>query len=224
MAGGSLMSAFITFEGIDGVGKSTQIALLAEALRALDIEVVSIREPGSSRVSEAVRALVLDPELGEMTSRTELFLYEAARAQVTDEVIRPALAAGKVVLCDRYYDSTSAYQGCARGLGLAEVELLNSAAAAGLVPDSTILLDIAAESGLSRAAQSAKPDRLEGEGLDFYRRVRRGFLDLAARYPERIHVVDASRGRSEIAAEIRAILRGIFPGLDALASLNPEQL
>ena len=192
----------ITFEGGEGTGKSTQIALLAERLRESGHIVVTLREPGGTSVGEAVRAVVLDTEHVTMNPRAELLLYEAARAQLVDEVIRPALDRGVIVLCDRYRDSSTAYQGHARGLSLEMVRDLNHAATGGLVPDLTILLDIDPLEGLRRATKSAVADRLESEDLAFHERVREGFLAIARAEPERVKVVDATLAPQVIADRV----------------------
>ena len=205
------MSArFITFEGGEGVGKSTQIELLATALRKAGYTVLTLREPGGRPISEAIRSILLDPENTELSPRTELLLYEAARAQLVDEVIAPALACGTVVLCDRFFDSTTAYQGYARGLDRAEIQTLNLFATGDLVPTRTIVLDLPPEKGLSRATIH-KADRLERESLTFHKKVRDGFLALAEAEPHRVRVVDADNTPEQIAVEIRAQLSDVFP-------------
>ncbi len=178
-AGATATGTFITFEGGEGTGKSTQIRLLAERLEAAGLTVRALREPGGTVVGEAVRRILLDPDHAELGVSTEILLYEASRAQLVDEVIRPALEAGEVVLCDRFFDSTTAYQGYARGIDLARIDALNAAATGGLVPDRTLVLDIDPAIGIRRAtAESA--DRLEAEDLGFHVRVRDGFLAIAA--------------------------------------------
>lgn len=196
----------ITFEGGEGTGKSTQIGLLAERLRRTGRVVVTLREPGGTAVGEAVRAVLLDTEHVTMSARAELLLYAAARAQLVEEVIVPALARGEVVLCDRYRDSSTAYQGHARGLALDMVRELNHAATGGLVPDLTILLDIDPSVGLQRATKSAAADRLESEDLAFHERVREGFLAIAESEPGRVKVVDAALTPEEIAERIGALV------------------
>ena len=198
----------ITFEGGEGVGKSTQIRMLADRLRAAGHDVLAVREPGGSRISEKIRALLLDTDNDAMDATTELFLYEAARAQVVGELIEPALAAGKVVLCDRYYDSTTAYQGYGRGLDLEVIEQLNRAAAGRAIPARTVILDLSTERGLFRATKGGA-DRVESAGLEFHERVREGFLAIAEREPDRVRVVDASGSREETAAQISAALFGL---------------
>jgi len=163
-------------------------------------------------MSEAIRDILLDPENTALTSRAELFLYEAARAQLTQEVIQPALDAGTVVLCDRFFDSTTAYQGYARNLDIDEVQALNLVATDGLVPTRTIVLDIAPEEGLRRATKDTA-DRLEREALSFHKRVRDGFLAIAAGEPQRVRVVDANQVPEQVAADVQAHLSDLFPGL-----------
>lgn len=198
----------ITFEGGEGVGKSTQIRMLADRLRAAGHDVLAVREPGGSRISEKIRALLLDTDNDAMDATTELFLYEAARAQVVGELIEPALAAGKVVLCDRYYDSTTAYQGYGRGLDLEVIDQLNRAAAGRAIPARTVVLDLSTERGLFRATKGGA-DRVESAGLEFHERVREGFLAIAEREPDRVRVVDASGSREETAAQIDSALFGL---------------
>ncbi len=176
---------FVTFEGVDGAGKTTQIALLRAALERDGLRVTVTREPGGDVVAEGVRDLLLRCE---MTPRAELLLFLAARAQNVAEVIRPALAAGEVVLCDRFTDSSLAYQGHARHLGREAVAQLNAFATGGLVPDLTVLLDLAPEVGLAR--QQAR-NRMEAESLEFHRQVREGFLAEAEKDPARFLVLDA---------------------------------
>jgi len=178
-------SFFITFEGIEGSGKSTQIARLASRLQEAGRPVVVTREPGGCRVADAIRSILLSPEHAGMVPRAELLLYAAARAQHVEEVIRPALAAGRWVLCDRFVDATLAYQGYGRGLDPALIEQLNLLATGGLMPDLTLLLDLPAEDGLSRARErnalrpESNDDRFEREAMDFHRKVRDGYLRLA---------------------------------------------
>lgn len=198
----------ITFEGIDGSGKSTQAALLADALRTRGISVLFLREPGGTVVGERIRDLLLDRSHTEMTPLAELFLYLAARAQITGERIVPALERGDVVVMDRYLDSSVAYQGAARGLGVDLVKSLNSVAACGLVPDRTYLVDCDPETALSRT--SAAPDRLESEGMIFMTRVREGFLRIARSESSRVVVLDGSRSIEDISGTILADARTLF--------------
>ena len=205
------MSLFITFEGIEGSGKSTQLRHLLEHLQTLGYQAVATREPGGCPISNVIRTLLLDPENGKMTSRTELLLYSAARAQHVAEFIRPALATGKFDLCDRFADATTVYQGAGRGLNMTELDSINTFAASGLVPDLTLLLDYPAEAGLQRARQRNKVSKLESEGrfeleaLAFHQRIRQGYLDLAAR-EARFHIIDALGDEESVAKRITAAI------------------
>lgn len=192
---------FITFEGGEGSGKSTQIGMLARRLELAGVPVRCIREPGGTRAGEAIREILLDPDHSGLDSRAELLLYEASRAQLVAEVIEPALEIGEVVLCDRFYDSTTAYQGYARELDLDEVRELNTIATGGLVPDRTLLFDVDPLLGIERATQGGA-DRLEGEGLAFHERVRHGFLEIANAERERFRVIDASGTLDEVARRV----------------------
>ena len=200
-----LPGTFITFEGGEGTGKSTQIRLLAEKLEAAGLAVRVLREPGGTVVGEAVRRILLDPDHAELCVSAEILLYEASRAQLVDQVIRPALAGGEVVLCDRFYDSTTAYQGHARGIDLGRIAELNRAATGGLVPDRTLVLDIDPVVGIARATAEST-DRLESEDLAFHTRVRDGFLAIAAQEPARVRVVDASGTAEQVAQRVTAAL------------------
>ena len=204
---------FITFEGGDGAGKSTHIRFLAAELERRGYEVLRLREPGGTSIGEALRNLVLDPSHGEMDPHAELLIYEAARAQLVREVIQPALARGAVVLCDRFADSTIAYQGYGRGLDLQAIEAANAFACGGLVPDKTILMvsGLSAAAGLARATRGEGADRLELAGVDFHARVNAGFLEIAAANPARVAVVESSHLRSETSASVFAALRDLFP-------------
>ena len=198
---------FITFEGPEGAGKSSQIQLLGEALRASGREVVITREPGGTPLAEAIREVVKGYNTGESVyPATELLLIEAARSQHVREVIEPALAAGKIVLCDRFSDSSTAYQGGGRGLALETIAMLNDFASDGVVPDLTILLDLPPERGFERTGARVETqgefDRFEEEKLDFHRRVRAAFLALAEREPQRVKVVSADREKAEIGRDV----------------------
>ena len=179
---------FITFEGGEGVGKSTQIARLAARLERLGYEVLVLREPGSTPIGEKIRSILLDSANGEMAPAAELLLYEAARAQIIEQVVKPAIDAGKAVLCDRFTDSTMAYQGYARGLGIEVVEAANRLACGGFVPDRTLLL----ERDQARALADARGmggDRIEMEPDAFHDEVRKAFRQIAEREPNRIRTV-----------------------------------
>ena len=203
---------FITLEGADGCGKSTQAELLAGALEATGRELVRLREPGGTAISEKVRAILLDPANAEMVPECELLLYEASRAQLTRQVIEPALARGAVVLCDRYYDSTYAYQAGGRALDDALVRRANELGSCGLAPDRTLVLDLDPSLAYARATAGGA-DRMEAEGLAFQERVRAAYLRLAAEEPERVRVVDASGEKDEVAARVRAALADLAGGL-----------
>jgi dTMP kinase len=194
---------FVTFEGLDGCGKTTQAVLLADALRGDGVEVVSTREPGGTPLGEAIRDLVLHG--GHVAPWAEAALYAASRAQHVDGVIRPALERGATVVCDRYIDSSVAYQGVGRGLGLEEVLALNLAVVGGLLPDRTVLVEIDPETAAERVGSSG--DRIERDGIALWRRVADAYRTLAERYPERYVVVDGRRSVPEVAEEIRDRLR-----------------
>jgi dTMP kinase len=196
---------FVTFEGIDGSGKSTQAALLAAVLRGEGREVVETREPGGTALGERVRAILLGD--GTIAPWAEAALFASARAQLVEEVIAPALARGADVVCDRFLDSSLAYQGIARGLGLEAVLELNQLALRGLLPDRTFLLLLPVEEAARRAA--GEPDRIEQEGLAFLDRVDRAYRELADAFPERIVSVDASLPTEEVARRVRDQLRAL---------------
>ncbi len=198
----------ITFEGGEGTGKSTQIALLAERLRDAGLVVRIVREPGGTLLGESVRDILLDPTHDGMAPVTELLLYEASRSQLVKEVLVPALDSGEVVLLDRFYDSTIAYQCFARGLPRADVDAANHLATSGLTPDRTIVLDLDPTEGLRRATHSGA-DRLEAEDLAFHQAVREGFLAIAAEEPTRVMVVDATGEPTVVADRVAAALRGL---------------
>jgi len=176
---------FITFEGCEGAGKSKQLRLISEYLRGQSKDFVVVREPGSTVISEQIREIILNPVNLAMTAECEVFLYMAARAQLVREVIRPALKAGKLVICDRYIDSSLAYQGFARGLGSERIEQLNSLAIAECVPDCTVFLDLSPEEAFKRKGGADKTDRLESEDISFHDRVYQGYKFAEAGAPER---------------------------------------
>jgi dTMP kinase len=192
----------VTLEGGEGSGKTTQAARLAAALDAAGLPVVAVREPGGTRLGEAVRQIVLDVGHHDLAAWAEANLYTAARAQLVKEVILPAMARGGVVVADRYADSTLAYQGAGRGLEMPVLGMMQ--AMLKLRPDLTFLLDIEPEAGFARQARTAGhvPDRMEMEDLVFHHRVRQGYLDLARADPERFHVVDAAQPEEAVAAEL----------------------
>lgn len=198
---------FITFEGIDGCGKSTQLKMTMDWLKESGCDLLQIREPGGTVVGEKIRNILLDKKNDSMTSLSELLLYEAARAQITEEVIRPALLEGKVVISDRFFDSTYAYQGCARGLGSDLVNSLNLIATGNLEPDITICLDISPMDALKRRqARGEAEDRLEALGTSFQEKVREGYLKLASEN-KRVKIIDASSTPEEIQEKIREYIK-----------------
>lgn len=193
----------ITFEGVDGAGKTTQVLLTAAALEQRGYTVLTTREPGGTRLSEEVRRLLLDPQFSEMAASTEALLYAAARSQLVGEVILPALESGRVVLCDRFVDSSLAYQGYGRGLGLDLLRTVNAFALVGLGAFYTIVIDLQPEQGMRRFA-TRESDRLEQESVSFHRRVRDGYRALAAAAPERIRVVDGTGTPDAVQARVWA--------------------
>lgn len=203
---------FITFEGIEGSGKSTQMELLAAHLSKKGCSVVTTREPGGTRIGNEIRKILLNPKFEEMDFRAEALLYAASRAQHVCEVIKPALDAGKVVISDRYVDSSLAYQVFGRGLSWEEIEKVNRWVTGGLKPDLTILLYIPAEEGLSRATESAA-DRIERESVEFHHRVQEGYKELARRFPERYSVVDATGSAESIHRRILQAVESRLPVL-----------
>jgi dTMP kinase len=199
----------IVFEGVEGSGKSTQLELLRQALEGRSREVVVTREPGGTPAGEQIRALLLDPAV-ELHPRAEALLFAAARAELVEAVIRPALERGAVVLCDRYLDSSLAYQGGARGLGRGPVEEVNRFATGGLLPDLVVLLDLDPAEGLGRRGRDR--DRIEAQELGFHRRVRQAFRDLAAANPWRFAVVDAAAPIAEVADRVQAAVLPLLEG------------
>ncbi len=199
-----MAGVFVTFEGPDGAGKTTQVRLLAEALRQRGHEVVVTREPGGTRISDKIREMILDPSHQEMCDVTEILLYAASRAQHVREIILPSVNDGKIVLCDRFVDASIAYQGFGLGFPLEHIRAINQVATGGLVPDRTYLLDIPVTEGKARLAARAGLDRIEQKGAAYHERVRAGFLQLAAEHPKRIRVIDANRPLEQIGAEILA--------------------
>jgi len=197
---------FITFEGSEGSGKTSQIPLLAEFLQAKGYKILATREPGGTSIGDQVRAILNDLKNTEMQPRTEVLLFQASRAQLVDQVIRPALNRGEIVLSDRFADSTLAYQGYGHQLDLALVRSIVKFATGGLTPDLTIFLDVEVELGLQRRAEGGEWNRLDDYELKFYQRVRQGYMEMVSAEPDRWVVVDASRKPEEIQQEIRKIV------------------
>ncbi|MFY9176517.1 MAG: dTMP kinase [Caldicoprobacterales bacterium] len=194
---------FITFEGPDGSGKTTQINLLKEYLVNKGHDVIVTREPGGTPISEAIRNIILDTRHKEMNAITEMLLYAAARAQHVAQLIKPALDQGKIVLCDRFVDSSVAYQGVGRNLGIEMIEEINKVALQGIVPDLTLFFDIEPEKGLKRGlGRDRKADRLEQEDISFHKKVYQGFCMLCQRYPERFKRINADADIEEIHCQI----------------------
>lgn len=193
---------FITFEGSEGSGKSTQAALVLEYLKSKKLPALLLREPGGVKISENIRKLLLDVNNTGMGDECETLLYMAARAQMVKEVLEPQLKSSKIILCDRFLDSTIAYQGYGNGIDIKMIEQLGMFATKGLVPDLTILFDISPEKGLSRAG--TKKDRIESRSLEYHKRVRNGYLDLSKQYPQRIKLIKVDADKEEIFKRVKA--------------------
>ncbi len=198
---------FVTFEGCEGVGKSRQIKLLEEYLSENGVKYFLTREPGGTDVSEQIRKILLDGKNAEMTDRCEALLYAASRAQVVSETILPRLNAGELVFCDRFVDSSFAYQGKARNLGYKFIEEINSFVLECCMPDVTIFLDLSPEQAFLRKGGADMTDRLETSGTDFHRAVYKGYLELAEKHKDRIVRIDASGSKAETHAKIIAALK-----------------
>lgn len=210
---------FITLEGPDGSGKTTQVGLLREALVAAGYHPLLTREPGGTVIGDQIRAILHNVSNTEMAPTAEILLYSASRAQLVAELVRPALAAGRIVLCDRFADSTMAYQGYGRGLDIEVLRTITAFATAGLEPDLTLLLDLPAAVGLSRRkVGGAEWNRMDQQALEFHRRTREGYQSLAAAEPQRWRLIDAAGPVEEVAAAVwsavSAVLheRGMEPG------------
>lgn len=200
----------ITFEGSEGSGKSTQVSRMAKRFEEHNYEVVVTREPGGTAVGEEIRRLLMHAEAAQnITPEAELLLFAASRAQLVREVIRPALDQGKVVLCDRFLDSTTVYQGVGRQIAAEPVNMINTFAVGDNMPDVTVVIDIPAEVGLERVRHRVRelPDRMEQENIEFYRKVREGYLMLAKALPERFVIVDGTRSLDEVESFIWSELR-----------------
>jgi dTMP kinase len=221
-----------SFEGGDGSGKSTQMRFLARVLRDAGREVVCVREPGGTAIGEALRSVVLNPSNTALSDRAELLIYEAARAQIVDEVIKPALARGAVVLCDRFYDSTVAYQGFGRGLDLDFIAKANAFAADNLVPRMTLFIEAPADQLATRLEERLEMDRLELAGEAFHKRVAEGFLQVCAQETNRVRALVSQEERVDTFVLILEALREVMPeaksaldkGYDALAQLVEEEM
>ncbi len=197
---------FITFEGSEGSGKTSQLAQLVAFLQQSGYTVLTPREPGGTAIGEQVRSVLFDLQNTSMLPSTEVLLFQASRAQLVGEVIRPYLASGGVVLCDRYADSTLAYQGYGRQLDLVQLRALIDFATGGLKPDLTLLLDVAVEVGLQRRSQDGNRNRLDILDVDFYQRVRQGYLELARLEPQRWVVINAGQSSEVVQASIRRVV------------------
>ena len=200
---------FFSLEGIDGSGKTTQIDMLIDALTKEGYSVVKLREPGGAKISERVREILLDTSFkGIVSDKTELLLYNAARAQVIHEVIQPALDAGKIVIADRFAWSTFAYQGYARGLGADLVQRLTEITCGGCFPELTVVLDLTVEASRARTARRGEaPDRLESEKADFFERVRQGYLAAARDYSDCVAAIDADRTPDEVHSDVLSLIK-----------------
>lgn len=203
---------FIAIEGTDGSGKSTQIELLMDYLRKKGADVIFTREPGGTQISEKIREIILDVDNSEMTGITEALLYAAARSQHVEEKIIPALEAGKIIVCDRFVDSSIAYQGAARGLGAEKIMGINEAALHGIMPDMTLFFDLSPEKGILRKKNERALDRLEKEKMDFHEKVYEGYKNLCKKYPERIKPIDADRSIDEVHSEVIEVIDGLLKG------------
>jgi dTMP kinase len=204
---------FITLEGIEGSGKTTQVDHITRFLGLSALDIAVTREPGGTTLGRKIRGILLDPQSRDMTPDTELLLYTADRAQHIRQVILPAIKAGKIVLCDRYFDATLVYQGYARGLDITKIRELHQLMCEGLSPDLTLLFDLPPEIGLARAwkqihsgERCGSETRFEKEAVDFHRKVRQGYLELARMEPDRFHLIDASRDEASVRREIFSVL------------------
>lgn len=197
---------FITFEGIDGCGKTTQMNLLTEYLEKQGYEVVLTREPGGKGLGEKIREILLNYD-GDVSSNAEAFLFLADRAQNIENIVVPAVESGKIVLCDRHTDSTIAYQGYGRGVDIERLTLLNEIATGGKKPDLTIVFDIDIETSMARVGK--EKDRMESAGLEFFNKVRNGYLDIAKQEPERVKVVNSSRDIDSIHRDVVSLFAGL---------------
>ena len=203
---------FITFEGTDGAGKTTQIQRLTADLRQIGYDVCLTREPGGTPISEQIRDMLLNPDHSEMAATTELLLYAASRAQHVSEIIKPALKAGKIVISSRFADAMVVYQGYGRGLDLERIHRLNRIATDDVTPDVTFVLDLPVEVGLQRAQKRRGGlDRLEREKIEFHRRLRKGYQTIAQQEPQRLKIINAQVSPKQVYAQIQAIIEPLLP-------------
>ena len=198
---------FITFEGADGCGKTTQLKLLAEDLKMRGYDVVITREPGAKGLGEKIREILLNYD-GDVSDRCESFLFLADRAQHIDMIVNPAVETGKIVLCDRHTDSSVAYQGYGRGLPVERIKMLNELAVNGKHPDLTIVFDIDVETSMSRVGD--EKDRLESAGMEFFNRVRNGYLEIAKQEPQRVKVLNAAKSIDEIQKDVKKLVENLL--------------
>lgn len=198
---------FITFEGADGCGKTTQLKLLAEYLTNKGYKVIMTREPGAKGLGEKVREILLNYD-GEVSDRCESFLFLADRAQHIDMIINPAIAKGKIVLCDRHTDSSVAYQGYGRGLSIERINMLNNLAVNGRYPNMTLVFDIDVETSMERVGD--EKDRMESAGMEFFNRVRNGYLEIAKQEPERVKVLDARKSIEDVHRDVIGLIEAIL--------------
>ncbi len=209
---------FVTLEGPEGSGKTYQMAALAAFLRQAGYSVLTTREPGGTPIGDQIRAVLSDLKNTEMRPRTEILLFQASRAQLVEQVIRPHLGSGGLVLCDRYADSTLAYQGYGHGVDLDVLRTLIEFATGGLQPDLTLLLDLDVEAGLKRKTRGGEWNRLDAYALDFHRRVRAGYLEMSQREPQRWAIVDASLPPEQVQTAIQKVIQARLPSLEPSAA------
>lgn len=201
---------FITVEGTDGSGKTTQINLMKDYIESLGHKVVLTREPGGTSVSEKIRDILLDIENKNLSRVAEMLLYASARAQLVSELIRPSIESGKTVICDRFVDSSYVYQGFGRGINLETITAVNNVATDGMKPDITLFFDLSPEIALNRRISSTGADRIEQEKMDFHMKVYQGYKKLANLYPDRIKTIDSNRGIDEIFSDVRKWIDLLF--------------
>jgi dTMP kinase len=201
---------FISIEGTDGSGKTTQINLIKDYLKGKGQDVVITREPGGTGISEKIRSIILDPDNKEMCKTTEMLLYASSRAQLVHEVIMPALKKGKIVICDRFIDSSFAYQGYGRGIRLDYITEVNNIALDGVMPDLTFFFDLSPETALERRLASSGPDRIEQEDIDFHMKVYKGYKSLTQLYADRIKTINSERSVEEIFNDVKKWLDSLL--------------